>query len=150
MRLEEAIKQKKPFDSELNKAVVNVVFTSNFFMDDMVRNLKEFDINDQHYNVLRILRGAYPGSLCPGEIKQVLLNKRGDLTRLIDKLVKLGYVNRDVNLENRRMVDISINKEGLNLLNTINKKFSKTNKYDNNLSEKEAKKLNALLDKLRG
>lgn len=150
MRLEDEIKQRKPFTSELNKAVVNVVFTSNFFMDDMVQNLKEFNINDQHYNVLRILRGAYPHSLCPGEIKQVLLNKRGDLTRLIDKLVKLGYANRDINSQNRRMVDISISKSGLKLLEKINKKFSINNKFDNNLTVKEAKQLNTLLDKLRG
>ncbi len=150
MKLEDEIKQKKPFVSEMNKAIVNVIYTGNFFMDDTVRKVKEFDINDQHYNVLRILRGAYPHSLCPGEIKQVLLNKRGDLTRLIDKLVKLGYVNRDVNSQNRRMVDISINKAGLKLLETISKKNAAENKFDNNLTIKEAKQLNTLLDKLRG
>ncbi len=150
MRLEQEIKQVKPFVNEFVKATVNVMYTGNYVQDFTAKNLKEFDINDQHYNILRILKGRYPHSLCPGEIKEVLINKRGDLTRLIDKLVKKGLVNRDVNSQNRRMMDITINKDGLKLLELVNRKLHKSSKFSANLTEKEAKQLNTLLDKFRG
>lgn len=149
MRLEEEINQTKGFGSEKNKAMVNIIFTSNWMMDRMTEVLKPFKINDQHFNVLRILRGRHPESACPGEIKDILVNKRGDLTRLIDKLVKEGYVDRKVNPENRRMVMNSITNKGLELLAELDNKFEYMDDMSKNFTEEEAKVLNDILDKLR-
>lgn len=150
MKIEEAVKQTKPFSSSLGKAIVNAIYTGSFILEHQNRIFKEFEINDQHYNILRILNGAYPKSMCPGEIKRVLLNKRGDLTRLIDKLVKLGYVDRQLNEENRRMMDVRINQKGIEFVEKVTKKLQKEDIFRGNLTRDEAETLNDLLDKLRG
>lgn len=148
MNINEAIKQKK-FENEWEKALINLHFTSNEFNDRLITVLKPYSINDQHYNILRILNGRYPNVACPGDIKAVLLNKRGDLTRLLDKLSKLNYVERATNPSNRRMVDIKITPTGIALLKKLRSEINTINTLKKNLTEKEAIQLSLLLDKIR-
>lgn len=150
MKLESEIKQSKLFKNEVNKAIVNAIYTGNKFQEITNSVMKDFDLNDQHFNILRILKEKHPESICPGEIKEVLMNKRGDLTRLIDKMVQKGLVSRSYNAENRRMVDISITKAGISALGEMSKKMKALEDFEQNLTEEEAKILNELLDKLRG
>lgn len=148
MDINEAIQQKK-FENEWEKALVNLHFTSNVFSDRLLAILKPYSIHDQHYNILRILNGRYPNVACPGDIKAVLLNKRGDLTRLLDKLDKLGYVERATNPTNRRMVDIKITAAGIALLKKLKSEIKTTEAIKKNLTEAEATQLSLLLDKIR-
>lgn len=148
MNLEQVIKSK--FSDEWSKVVVNAIYTGNMFTELVVTALKPYQLNDQHYNILRILKGQHPKCASPGYIKEVLLNKRGDLTRLTDKLVKMGYVERYANPENRRMVNLRITDSGLKMVNLIAKELTHTDVVKNNLTETEAQQLNTLLDKLRG
>ena len=150
MKFEEEIKQTKPFKSNLTKTLLNVVYTGSYLQGMTNCNLKEFDINDQHYNILRILKGVYPNAVCPGHIKEVLLNKRGDLTRLLDKLEKMNYIIRNLNPGNRRMIEVRITKEGIKLLERISMKPSAEDAVKERLTEKEAVLLSDLLDKIRG
>jgi DNA-binding MarR family transcriptional regulator len=148
MNINEAIKQKK-FANEWEKALVNLHFTSNEFKDRLISVLKPYSINDQHYNILRILNGRYPDVACPGDIKSVLLNKRGDLTRLLDKLNKLNYVERATNPTNRRMVDLRITTTGIALLKKLKSEIDTTKTLKKNLTKEEAIQLSLLLDKMR-
>ena len=149
MRLEEEIKQKE-FTSVKEKAVVNILYTGNRITEESLLILKDHGLNDQHYNILRILKGRHPECICPGEIKEVLMNKRGDLTRLLDKLERLGLVKRWMNPDNRRMMNVVIEKKGIDELNSINRKMKKLDLFSDRISEKEADELNRILDKLRG
>ncbi|MFT7031662.1 MAG: DNA-binding MarR family transcriptional regulator [Cyclobacteriaceae bacterium] len=148
MKLEDEIKQSK-FQDEWQKALLNILYTGNWLTDNFMSLAKKFGINDQHYNVLRILRGSHPKCMCPSEIKEVLVNKRGDLTRLLDKLVKMELVDRNVNHENRRMVDLLITQKGLALLNDMDPDVGQVENFKVKISELEAKALNEILDKLR-
>jgi len=148
MNINEAIQQKK-FENEWERALINLHFTSNVFRDQLIAILKPYSINDQHYNILRILNGRYPKVACPGDIKAVLLNKRGDLTRLLDKLNKLNYVERATNPTNRRMVDIRITKTGIALLKKIKSEIDTIKALKENLTKEEAIQLSFLLDKIR-
>ncbi|HYH56979.1 MAG TPA: MarR family transcriptional regulator, partial [Anseongella sp.] len=103
----------------------------------------------QQYNVLRILRGKKGETACCAEVKEVMLDKNPDLTRLCDRLVGKGLIKREVNESNRREVGLSITKEGLGLLERIQPELEKSNRFLYNLSESEAGQLSALLDKLR-
>ena len=148
MNINEAIQQKQ-FANEWEKALVNLHFTSNEFNDRLMKILKPYSINDQHYNILRILKRSYPEVTSPGDIKAVLLNKRGDLTRLLDKLHTLHYVERATNSNNRRMVDLRITTSGLALLQKIKADIHATKIVKKNLTKEEAIQLSLLLDKLR-
>ncbi|MEP2023141.1 MAG: MarR family transcriptional regulator [Reichenbachiella sp.] len=149
MKLEEVIKQAS-FKNSKEKAIINVLYTSNWLRDRSESVLKPKGINEQHFNILRILRGRHPHTICPGEIKEVLINKRGDLTRLLDKLVAMELVNRDINPENRRMINLKISNSGMELLSDLDPKFEELNQKNNALTKEESEQLSDLLDKMRG
>ncbi|MBL7810729.1 MAG: MarR family transcriptional regulator [Bacteroidetes bacterium] len=149
MKLEEEIKQRK-FESPAQKAVLNVMFTANWLSTAFRDNFKPFGITAQQYNVLRILRGRYPNAANPSEIKEVMLDKNPDLTRLCDRLCAAGFIKRTIDDANRRKMNIIISQKGLDLLANMDDKVRESQKQMNHLSEKECETLSSLLDKMRG
>lgn len=150
MSIEEDIKQAS-FKSSLEKAVVNLLYTYNWLRDNSQDIYKPFGLKMQHYNILRILKGKHPDVISPGEIKEVMLDKSPDLTRLLDKLVDMNLVKRELCPENRRRMNISITKEGLELLDVLTQKQNEmNNEIANCINEQEAEQLSGLLDKMRG
>jgi DNA-binding MarR family transcriptional regulator len=149
VKLEDEINTGIPFESEHLKALVNLVYTYNFFLDKTLKALAEFDINDQHYNILKILSVQSPKPISVGEIKNLLFNKRGDLTRLLDKLSDMNLILREVNAENRRVVYVTISDLGKKWLRQMDDNLDTQRDSVMNISDKDAAKLNALLDQLR-
>jgi len=134
------------FPNERVKALLNIKFTANYL--DNIGNaiLKPFNISEQQYNILRILRGA-KDAITVKTVKERMVQKSPNATRLMDKLCDKNLIER-VRCENdRRVVYVQINEKGLALLNEI--KMDEFDDYMNKISEKEAKLLNQLLDKLR-
>ncbi len=149
MNILEEINQKT-FKTSYEKAVVNILFTYNWYRDLYKDVFAPHGIKPQHYNVLRILKGKSPDSCSPGEIKKVMLDKAPDLTRLLDKLEKMNFVNRQLCPENRRMMDIHITKKGESVLKNIQQTQESLNmKRRRKISEEDAEKLSDLLDKFR-
>ncbi|PIW70225.1 MAG: MarR family transcriptional regulator [Ignavibacteriales bacterium CG12_big_fil_rev_8_21_14_0_65_30_8] len=149
MKIEEEIKQKH-FKSEYHKAIVNIIFTYNWLIKNHVEILKPFDITLQQYNILRILRGQYPNPSTIKLMKERMLDRMSDCSRIVEKLVKKGLVERNLCKEDRRNVDVLITKNGLALLKKLDKKFETIDKDLIHLNTSEVKTLNTLLDKLRG
>jgi DNA-binding MarR family transcriptional regulator len=134
------------FPNERLKAMLNIKYTANYFDQLGSSFLKPFNISEQQYNILRILRGAGK-KLKVNVVKQRMIQKSPNSTRLMDKLCDKGLIDRTRCDEDRRVVYVEITKKGLGLLSKI-----KMNEFDalmNKISEKEAKQLNKLLDKLR-
>lgn len=148
MGIKEAIKQDK-FDSNQLMATVNIIYTANWLRDQNAPVYKAHGILSQHYNILRIVRGSHPKPVTPGYIKEVMLDKGRDLTRLVDKLVKLNYLERRLCEHNRRKMEITITKAGLDLITVISKGSEPLFKAQP-LTEEEGLQLSNLLDKLRG
>lgn len=149
MKIEEEIKQKQ-FKSEYHKAIVNIIFTYNWLIKNQVEILKPFDITLQQYNILRILRGQYPNPSTIKLMKERMLDRMSDCSRIVDKLLKKGFAERKLCKEDRRNVDVLITKNGLALLKNLDKKLESFDKDLMSLNTSEIKKLNNLLDKLRG
>lgn len=149
VKIEEAIKQAT-FETSLQKAVINLVYTSNWMRDKQHELFKPYGILPQHFNVLKILKGKHPELVSPSYIKEVMLDKAPDLTRLVDKLVQKGWASRQQCEQNRRMVEIGLTDKGLKVLEKINEQV-KTNaaNLQNRLTETESNQLSDLLDKLR-
>ncbi|MFO0357371.1 MAG: MarR family winged helix-turn-helix transcriptional regulator [Sphingobacteriaceae bacterium] len=149
MKFENAIKQSK-FESSQQKAMLNIMYTANWLRDEQAELFKSYDLLPQHYNVLRIIKGKHPLPVSPSDIKEVMIDKGNDVTRLVDKLVKLKLVDRNLCPENRRKIDINLTKQGLKLIDEISKQLlPKLKHIKNRLSEKDADILSDLLDKLR-
>lgn len=151
MRIEDAIKQTKPFSSEFQKAIVNLVYTASWWNQVATRMLRPFGISQEQYNILRILRGM---TGCPATIKTLterMLDNNSNASRLVEKLKQKGLVDRLECPVDRRRVDITITEKGLKLLDeTQSLMEGSVRKNFENLSEEEARQLNELLDKMRG
>jgi len=149
MRLEKEIKQSS-FRNEYHKLAVNLIFSHSWLMAKINNLLKKFDITPQQFNILRILRGQYPSSSTVTLLRERMLDKMSDASRLVDRLCKKKLVERRVCENDRRKVDVYITKKGLNLLKDLDKYIIRIDDVlMKNLSEDEAKKLNKLLDKMR-
>ncbi|MDA9018073.1 hypothetical protein N9H44_00295 [Saprospiraceae bacterium] len=148
MNFEDQIRQTK-FRNNFLKAILNLKYTSSFYNSKEVEVFKKYGILAQHFNVLRIVRGVYPDSVSPGKILEVMLDSGRDLTRLVDKLVKLGLLIRSTCPYNRRRVDINITEEGLALTEKIGKDVDVFLDSIETLTDKESEQLSNLLDKLR-
>ena len=148
MSLEDDIKQQK-FQSEHQKAAINVLYTGNWLYTLNAASLKKFGITPEQFNVLRILRGAHPKTMMLAEITHRMLDKSSNCTRLVEKLRQKNLVNREICEDNRRQVDISITDKGLQLLKKIDADTPLWSESMERLSKTEAKELNRILDKLR-
>lgn len=148
MKIEEEIKQSK-FQSEHQKAVINIMFTSGWLYNNHASQLKKYDISPEQFNVLRILRGSYPKPLMLSEVTCRMIDRASNATRLVEKLRLKDLVKRDVCEKSRRQVDIVITPKGLSLLTTLDNDFDNFEKSIKNITTTEAKELNRILDKLR-
>lgn len=134
------------FPNERIKALLNIKYTANFLDNIGNAQLKPFSISEQQYNILRILRGANK-SITVKTVKDRMVQKSPNSTRLMDKLCDKGLIERERCENDRRVVYVKINKKGLALLKKI--KMDDFENVLNNISDKDAKTLNELLDKLR-
>ncbi len=149
MKIGEEIKQVK-FENAHQMAMINLIFTHNWFKERLSSFLKDEDITPQQYNVLRILNGQYPDGITTGEIRNRMLDKMSDASRLVDRLEKFGLVSKNRNAEDRRLVTCVITDSGRKLLAEIREKESHLyGPIFSNLTDEEALQLNELLDKIR-
>lgn len=147
MELEKEIKQSK-FKSEQQKMSINILYTANWFYAIHSSSLKKYDLTPEQFNILRILRGQHPKPATINLLIERMLNKMSNASRLVDKLILKELAERKSCKDDRRAVDVSITEKGLKLLKELDKEeFNWQAKIK--LTEKEAKQLNFLLDKVR-
>lgn len=149
MGLEKEIKQEKGFASERHKAVVNIMFTEAWLRNRMSEILKPFDLTLQQYNVLRILRGSNPKAMSTSCIRDRMLDKMSDASRIVDRLFKKGLLDRRICELDKRLVDVYITSEGLRVLGQIDASMTGFNENLDQITEEEAQVLNNILDRIR-
>ncbi len=148
MKIEDEIHQKV-FKNEWQKATLNLIFTASWLGHKHKEFFKPFGITQQQYNVLRILRGSHPKSISTSVIKTRMLDKNSDASRIVDRLTAKDLVLKKTCPSDRRLVDVTISGKGLRLLEVMDTKIDALDNGLGSLTEKEAKVLNQLLDKLR-
>ncbi|RFM29953.1 MarR family winged helix-turn-helix transcriptional regulator [Deminuibacter soli] len=148
MNIDKAINQTK-FRSEYQKLMINVIFSSNWITENQKKFLEPEDITPQQYNILRILRGSHK-PLSTLQIRERMLDKMSDTSRIVDRLLLKGFVDKKTCATDKRLVDITINDRGLEMLLRLdNRNLELDRMVTNTLSEDEARTLNNLLDKMR-
>ncbi len=148
MGIEKDINQHH-FTSESQKAVINLIYTSNWITEHIKQVLDDQDITLQQFNILRILRGSDPQPLSTLTIRERMLYKMSDTSRIVDRLVLKGLAFKKTCPIDKRLVDVSITEEGKKILEAIDQKQSEMISITKNLSDVELKQLNTLLDNLR-
>jgi len=149
MNIEKEIFQPK-FKSKNHKTIVNIIYTFNWLYEKQFNFIKPFGLTVQQFNILRILRGQYPKPATVKLLKERMLDKMSDASRLVEKLRAKGFVDRKLCDKDRRNVDVVITNEGLDLLEKIDEKEKEAEDLLKNLKSEELDLLNDLLDKIRG
>ena len=147
MGIEKDISQSK-FRNEYQKATINLIYTFNWMNERIKHLLDKYDITPQQFNILRILRGAGK-PISTLQIRQRMLDKMSDTSRIVDRLLKKGLVQKVVCEGDRRLVDVTISESGLELLERLDAHQDDMDSVFKNLDEEQAITLNILLDKIR-
>ncbi|MEY4539485.1 MAG: hypothetical protein RLZZ306_1242 [Bacteroidota bacterium] len=148
MSIEKEIKQKS-FKNPYNKLTVNVMFTTGWLLNKYAKILKPYNLTEQQYNVLKILRECYPKSANVNFILERMLDKMSNASRLVDKLVSKKLVKKVKSIFDLRSVDIILTEKGIKLMDELTLIITEYESSLYGLDEKEIKLLNSLLEKLR-
>jgi DNA-binding MarR family transcriptional regulator len=146
--LEEELKQPK-FDNEILKANINVLFTANWLYNKLSAHLKPHNLTHEQFNVLRILKGSHPRSMCQKDILSRMIAPNSNVTLIVKKLVAKNLIAVLQSETDKREYQINITEQGLELLHTIDSELKNNKDLVSALSTSEAFHLNALLEKLR-
>ncbi len=149
MKIEQEIQQPR-FRNMHHKVAVNLIYTASWLGEKNKNFFKDFRITTQQFNILRILRGQHPNKISGAEIKDRMLDKNSDVSRLIDRLISKELVIKNQCPNDKRAADVMITQNGLELLKKIDVIMDQTDVTAFNLTKEEAAQLSDLLDKCRG
>ncbi|AXI99490.1 DNA-binding transcriptional regulator, MarR family [Cyclonatronum proteinivorum] len=138
------------FRNEYHKGIVNLIFTYGYVQNKLQELFTKHGLTMQQFNILRILRGSYPDSCSNTDIKERMLDKNSDVTRIVNRLINQKLVERRICPEDKRKVEIKIKDDGLRLLSEIDTVSEKEDEILQNLNEHEILEFNRLLNKIRG
>lgn len=149
MKLEEELKTDQ-FLNTHHRAIVNIMYTANWFLSNINAILEPFGISEQQYNVLRTLKNNRGNPMKLYMISERMIHRTSNVTRLVEKLRQKGLLKREVCEENRRQVDISITKKGQELLEKINPLIMEQQKeISSKWTREEAETIGRLMDQVR-
>lgn len=117
--LRDELRQDKPFTSRYQEAFLNIARTQAALFDSFEKLLRPHGISLTQYNVLRMLRGAEPDGLCRNEVRDRLLTRMPDVTRLLDRMEEAGLISRVRDTADRRQVTTRLTKQGRQLVDTL-------------------------------
>lgn len=148
MKIEDEIQQQK-FKNEYQKLTLNIIYTANWLSTYIDAVFKNREITIQQYNVLRILRGQYPNPSSIKLIRERLLDRNSDTSRMVDKLVAKEFVIRSQCQKDKRGTDVIISEKGLQILSSLDFVDDVMVEKLKSFPEEKASQLNKLLDELR-
>ncbi|MHB1297655.1 MAG: MarR family winged helix-turn-helix transcriptional regulator [Gemmatimonadaceae bacterium] len=144
------LRQQRPFASPQEEAHVGVALTAAVLQDAFEQMLKPHGISAAQYNVLRILRGAEPEGLCRYEVRDRMISRMPDVTRLLDRLEQAGLISRVRGTEDRRVVQTRLTAKGRELVDALDDEVAAEHQRRlGHLSESELRKLMQLLESAR-
>jgi DNA-binding MarR family transcriptional regulator len=149
MKLEDEIRQKN-FKSEYHKLAVNLIFTNGWLMSFQKKFFDKYEITGTQFNILRILRGQHPEPVSVNVLRERMLDKMSDTSRLVERLRLKKLLIRNTCKKDRRKSDINITEKGLQVLKELDTIDNEFEKIFSTLSFSEVQLLNNMLDKLRG
>ncbi len=148
MKLEQAI-QSTRFKNEVHKAGLNILYTAWWLKTVMSRELKEFGLTHEQYNVLRILKGKHPELICVKDIACRMIEKNSNVPRIIDRLEIKKLVKRATSEADKRETVISLTQSGIAVLEASTQRINTIFDEVMVINEAEAASINQLLERVR-
>ncbi|MBA3853448.1 MAG: MarR family transcriptional regulator [Gemmatimonas sp.] len=144
--LRHELRQQKPFGSLAQEAFLSIARTETLLREGIERLLEPYALTLTQYNVLRVLRGAESGGLCRNEIRDRLVTRMPDVSRLLDRMEDAGLIHRVRSTEDRRQVNTTLTPKGRKLVNELDAPMAKA--HEKQLGHLDAKQLKTLIDLL--
>jgi DNA-binding MarR family transcriptional regulator len=148
VKLEQAIQSTK-FKDEVHKAILNTLYTAWWLKTVMSKELKEFGLTHEQYNVLRILKGKYPEQMCVRDVACRMIEKSSNVPRIIDRLELKKLVKRSTSPLDKRETVITLTQSGITILEASTVTVTKAMDAVMEINNTEATVLNQLLEKVR-
>ncbi len=148
MSLEIDIHQRE-FRNENHKALLNIIHTYNFLVGKMNDLFKNYEVTRQQYNVLRILRGQYPGHASIFLIRERMLDKMSDASRMVERLRLKDLIVRRDGAQDKRCVEVIITEKGLQLLEAMELEVESLDRLFTHIDTQDIYQMNGVLDKIR-
>jgi len=149
MRLEDELKMQQ-FTDNFQRAYLNIIFTASWMETNMQQKLKHYNITTPQFNVLRILRGQKGKPMSAFAIQERMIHRTSNVTRILEKLVEKNLVTRESSTVNRRMIDVRLTDEGLDLINSTDTiAVEAYEQMAGAISESDARLMGEWLDKIR-
>jgi DNA-binding MarR family transcriptional regulator len=148
VKLEEAIKSNK-FRSEVHKAGLNILYTAWWLKTMTSKELKKYGLTHEQFNVLRILKGRYPESMCVRDVASRMIEKNSNVPRIVDRLELKKFVKRSTSINDKRETAISLTEAGVNILDMATARVNKVFEDTIVMNEPSANNLNKLLEEIR-
>lgn len=143
--------QQEQFENEYKKAHLNILLTASWLNLQATKSLKSFHISPQQFNVLSILNRFYPKPVTVKVLTEQMIDQMSNASRLVEKLKKKGFVERQASEEDRRRVNVYITESGIELLKEATRRLeANIEGHFNRLMLADIAKLNHFLDQLRG
>lgn len=141
---------KRKYQDEHHRLRINLMDTYGWVKSKVKNYLDGYELTQQQFNVLRILRGNHPEPLTTRVITERMIDRNADTSRVVDRLVTKGLTRKVPCYKDKRLVHVHITDEGLTLLSKMDEKRDQLDNITNRLSEDQVKTLNQLLDELKG
>jgi DNA-binding MarR family transcriptional regulator len=148
MSIDKDIQQTR-FANSRHKALINILYTYGWALERIKKILADHGITHQQFNILRILRGSFPKPLSTLQIRERMLDKMSDTSRIVDRLIIKGLAQKTTSATDHRLVDVLITEKGQVILKEIDDGPDLVLEVMNNVSEEEMEELSQLLDKIR-
>ena len=149
MKIDDEIKVH--FRNDYHRVIINLTYSVNQLNYQFLQQLKKHKLTDQQYNILMVLSSFnYTGPVSIGFIRERMLDKNSDVSRIVDRLVEKELISRKENAADRRQKDLQITEKGISLISEMGDCEMVTDNLFQNLTLEEVRQLNQLLDKLRG
>lgn len=148
MKLEEAIKSNR-FRGEVQKAGLNILYTAWWIRTMVSKELKEFGLTQEQFNVLRILKGKHPEYMCVRDVACRMIEKNSNVPRIVDRLELKKLVRRNTSASDKRETAISLTASGLELVEMASEKVNRLFEQTIKMDESSAATLNRLLEDMR-
>ncbi|MCA9099645.1 MAG: MarR family transcriptional regulator [Planctomycetales bacterium] len=148
--LQQQLNKRHGFAVPEEEVYLNVQRTHGVLAGPLAQLFKRHDLSAPLYNILRILRGVGAQGLPCSQIGQRMVTREPDVTRLIDRLERAGWVARRRSDADRRVVNVVISRSGLKLVDRLDKPVAELHREElGHLTREEMRELNRLLVKAR-
>jgi DNA-binding MarR family transcriptional regulator len=146
--IEEEIQQTH-FADLVDKAIINVVYTANLFQARLAQLLKPFGLTLQQFNILRILRGQHGNPIALYEVKNRMIDRNPDVSRIVDRMVRKGLIERAICPSDKRQADLRLLPKGEAILAATDPVIEQSGHQQRSIPAADLTKLSSLLDRLR-